>query len=119
MGHWWFVPLGFAVGSVGTLIGAGGGFILMPILLLLYPNESPERLTALSLAVVALNAISGTVAYMRMHRVHYRAGGLFAAAALPGSFIGIWVNARVERHTFDLVMGASLLVLAAYLYTLR
>jgi hypothetical protein len=48
------LPLGFAVGAYGTLIGAGGGFVLVPILLLLYPNESPEIITSISLAVVFL-----------------------------------------------------------------
>ncbi len=48
----WLVPLGFLVGAYGTLIGAGGGFVLMPILLILYPAETPELLTSISLAVV-------------------------------------------------------------------
>jgi uncharacterized protein len=30
------VGLGFFIGTFGTLIGAGGGFILMPLLLLMY-----------------------------------------------------------------------------------
>jgi uncharacterized protein len=30
----WLMPIGFVIGVVGTLIGAGGGFILTPILLL-------------------------------------------------------------------------------------
>jgi uncharacterized membrane protein YfcA len=47
----WLVPLGFVVGAYGTLIGAGGGFVLMPVLLLLFPAESPEVLAAISLAV--------------------------------------------------------------------
>ena len=29
----WFVPLGFVLGAYGTLVGAGGAFILVPILL--------------------------------------------------------------------------------------
>lgn len=33
------VLIGFAVGTFGTVVGAGGGFILTPILLLLYPHE--------------------------------------------------------------------------------
>ena len=41
---WWLVPLGFVVGAYGTLIGAGGGFVLVPILALLYPADSPETL---------------------------------------------------------------------------
>ena len=37
------------------LIGAGGGFLLMPLLLLIYPNEHQRTLTAIALAVVFLN----------------------------------------------------------------
>ena len=32
------LALGLGVGAYGTLIGAGGGFVLMPVLLLLYPQ---------------------------------------------------------------------------------
>ena len=45
----WLVPVGFLVGAYGTLIGAGGGFVLVPFLLLLYPAENPEVITSISL----------------------------------------------------------------------
>jgi uncharacterized membrane protein YfcA len=54
------IALGFGTGLYGTLIGAGGGFVLMPVLLLLYPAEGPEILTSISLAVVFFNALSGS-----------------------------------------------------------
>ncbi len=38
--------LGLVVGAYGTIIGAGGGFILVPVLLILYPDYQPEQLTA-------------------------------------------------------------------------
>ena len=44
--------LGVGIGCYGTLIGAGGGFVLMPVLLLLYPEQSANLLTSISLAVV-------------------------------------------------------------------
>jgi uncharacterized protein len=37
------VVLGFGVGAFGTLVGAGGGFILTPILLLLYHTIRRRR----------------------------------------------------------------------------
>src|SRR6185295_19952217 len=58
---WWellLVPLGFAVGTYGTLVGAGGGFVLVPALLIIYPDESPSSITSISLAVVFFNALS-------------------------------------------------------------
>jgi uncharacterized protein len=76
--------IGLGVGAFGTLIGAGGGFILTPILLLLYPHDSAQTLTAISLAAVFFNAASGTTAYARQRRIDYRNGVVFALATLPG-----------------------------------
>ena len=70
--------LGFGVGVFGTLVGAGGGFILTPILLLVYPQSTPALLTAISLIVVFFNAGSGSLAYARQRRIDYRSGGVFA-----------------------------------------
>lgn len=110
-----YLPLGFAIGALGTLIGAGGGFILMPILLMLFPAENPEKLTAVSLAVVFLNAFSGTVAYLKMKRVQVKAGLWFAAAALPGAILGVWVNAFIPRQYFAMILGGGLIAGALYL----
>ena len=76
--------LGLIVGAFGTLIGAGGGFLLVPVLLILYPHLEPEVVTAISLAVVFLNATSGSVAYGRMQKIDYRTGWIFAAAGSTG-----------------------------------
>ncbi|HMS60470.1 MAG TPA: TSUP family transporter, partial [Tepidiformaceae bacterium] len=72
------VPLGVAVGAFGTLVGAGGGFVLVPVLLLLYPDRDPETITSMSLFVVWANATSGTLAYVRQRRVDYFSGIWFA-----------------------------------------
>jgi uncharacterized membrane protein YfcA len=82
----WLLPLGILIGVFGTLIGAGGGFILVPILLLLYPDEQTELITSISLAVVFFNALSGTWAYSRMGRIDYKSGIMFAAATIPERF---------------------------------
>jgi uncharacterized membrane protein YfcA len=86
--YFWLIPLGFVIGAYGTLIGAGGGFVLVPILLLLYPNESPEIITCISLAVVFFNALSGSLAYSRMRRIDYKSGLLFSLATIPGAILG-------------------------------
>ena len=74
--HWiaflLLVCLGLGVGFFGTLIGAGGGFILVPVLLLLYPSLRPEVVTSISLGVVLFNASSGSIAYASMKRIDYR-----------------------------------------------
>ena len=109
--------LGFAVGAFGTLVGAGGGFILTPVLLLLYPHSTPGLITAISLLVVFFNASSGTAAYARQRRVDYRSGLIFAACTLPGSIAGVILAGKISRPTFDVIMGVALVVLAMWLLT--
>ncbi|HUE26924.1 MAG TPA: sulfite exporter TauE/SafE family protein [Solirubrobacteraceae bacterium] len=107
--------LGFGVGVFGTLVGAGGGFILTPVLLLVYPNSSPALVTAISLVVVFFNAGSGSIAYARQRRIDYRSGVVFALCTLPGSVLGVIVADQVSRPGFDVVMGIVLVALAAWL----
>lgn len=114
---WWellLIPLGFAVGAYGTLVGAGGGFVLVPVLLLIYPEEQPASVTSISLAVVFFNAVSGSIAYARQRRIDYRSGFLFAAAGLPGAIGGAFLVDAVPRRAFDALFGAVLLCIAIY-----
>jgi hypothetical protein len=108
------IPLGFAVGTFGTLVGAGGGFVLVPVLLLLYPHEDAASLTSISLTVVFFNAASGSIAYARLRRIDYFTGLIFAAAATPGAIAGAYLVGAVPRQTFDVLFGGILLLLAAY-----
>jgi uncharacterized protein len=107
-----FIALGFGVGAYGTLIGAGGGFILMPLLLLMHPQENPDRLTAISLAVVFANALSGSAAYARMKRIDYRSGLMFAAAATPGAIAGALQTSWVSRDRFDIIFSVVIIIVA-------
>src|SRR5580765_6481849 len=100
--------LGVAVGTLGTLIGAGGGFVLVPVLLFLHPNEPAANLTALSLAVVFANSLSGSIAYGRQGRVDVRSALLFSLAGLPGSVIGAWLTHAIDRRLFDPLLGLTL-----------
>ncbi|MDA8166035.1 MAG: sulfite exporter TauE/SafE family protein [Desulfobacteraceae bacterium] len=112
----WLLPLGFLIGAFGTLIGAGGGFVLMPLLLLFYSDQRPEILTSISLAVTFFNALSGSAAYARMRRIDYRSGLMFAAATIPGAVFGALHTASVHRRVFDLIFGVVLLAVSVYLF---
>jgi uncharacterized membrane protein YfcA len=111
----WLIPVGVLVGTFGTLIGAGGGFILAPVLLLAYPDERPEIITSISLAVVFFNAFSGSVAYARMRRIDYRSGVLFALATVPGAVVGALTTTYLPRRAFDLLFGMCMILAAFFL----
>ncbi|MFC2043804.1 sulfite exporter TauE/SafE family protein [Chloroflexota bacterium] len=107
--------IGFFVGAFGTLIGSAGGFLLVPILLLLYPEETPATITSITLSVAFFNALSGSIAYGRLKRIDYRSGLMFSLASVLGAIIGASVTAFLSRGIFQLLFGAVLIVVAIYL----
>lgn len=111
----WLIPLGFLVGTFGTLIGAGGGFILVPVLLLVYPDKSPETITSISLAVVFFNALSGSAAYHEMKRIDYKSGIWFAIATIPGSILGSLTTTIIPRRLFDGIFGFIMVAVSIFL----
>jgi uncharacterized membrane protein YfcA len=104
--------LGLVIGAYGTVVGAGGGFILVPVLLLLYPELDPDQLTAISLGVVFLNAVSGSVAYARQKRIDYLTALLFAGSSAPAVVGGAILIEHVPVRLFTGLFGIMLLVLA-------
>ena len=111
--------LGFVVGAFGTLVGAGGGFILTPVLLILYPSLSAATITSISLVVVFFNALSGSIAYARLRRIDYRSGLRFALAGIPGSVLGALAVRSVPIRLFDAIMAAVLVAAAISVIRLK
>jgi uncharacterized membrane protein YfcA len=110
------VAIGFCVATLGTLIGVGGGFILVPLLLYLYPEAPHVWVAGVSLWLVTFNAGSGSVAYFFQGKVHLRAGILFILAGVPGSILGIFIEHHVTRAYFELIFGGVMMVYAIYLF---
>jgi uncharacterized protein len=115
----WYIPIGFLVGTYGTIIGAGGGFILVPLLMLLFPQDAPSMVTAASLAIIFVNSTSGTVAYALQKRVSYKTGVLFAAATIPGALIGSWLTGFIPKRLFGAIFGCLLIGVAVFLSLTR
>jgi hypothetical protein len=112
----WLLLLGLGVGTLGTLIGAGGGFILMPILLLTRPDEKAVTLTAISLAVVCSNAMSGSYWYARMKRVDFKSGLLFLLTGIPGAAAGAYVVRFIPREPFNVAFSLFLIAGGIYIF---
>ncbi len=106
-----FLAIGLGIGLLGTLVGAGGGFILTPLLLLLFTDQPSEVIAATSLSVVCLNALSGSIAYYRMGRIDIKTSAIFALAGAPWVVIGVYATSEVARGPFDALLGLALLAL--------
>jgi len=109
------LALGVVAGTYGTIVGAGGGFVIIPALLLIYPDETPAVVTSISLAVVLFNAASGSAAYARLRRIDYRTGVAFALATVPGAVAGALATQIVPRRVFDALFGVVLISVSTYI----
>lgn len=108
------VLFGAFVGTYGTVVGAGGGFLIVPMLLLVY-NVSPQHAVGTSLSVVFLNAVSGTISYARRKRIDYRTAILFALLTLPGAVLGAYLTTYLTGPIFQGIFGVILIAIAGFL----
>jgi uncharacterized membrane protein YfcA len=111
-----FVLIGFFVSIYGSLVGAGGGFVIVPILLLFFANDfSTQQAAGTSLLVVLFNGLSATYAFAKQRRIDYATGVRFAAATVPSAFIGGQVAEYFDSAAFKATFGFLLIVVAIFL----
>lgn len=111
---WWLLLFtGFAIGCYGTIVGIGGGPIILPLLVFFYGWEN-ELLVATSLFIVFLNASSGCAGYAMQKRIDYKGGLKFTLAAMPGALISSFTHHLINLSFFNIIFGIFLIFLAVY-----
>ncbi|HEX2172560.1 MAG TPA: sulfite exporter TauE/SafE family protein [Dehalococcoidia bacterium] len=110
------VVFGVAVGTYGALVGAGGGFLIVPMLLLVFGDAfTAQQAVGTSLLTVFLNGASGALSYARLGRIDYRTGWRFALVSVPGSIAGAYLAQFMTSRAFVIAFGALLVVLAVFM----
>ncbi len=111
-----YILIGCAVATLGTLIGAGGGIIFVPLFMYMFPDWSPTTIIGTSLFIVMCNAISGSVAYVKQKKILYKAAIIFSLATFPGSIIGaLWSN-YFNGASFRFYFGLVLFVVSILIF---
>jgi uncharacterized membrane protein YfcA len=95
----------------GSMVGLGGGFVLVPILRLFF-GFSPADAAGTSLVLIVANSASGAFTYLLQRRVHLKIGLLIAAGGLPGSILGAVLSLRISPRLFDTILAALLIAVA-------
>ncbi|MFB5661940.1 sulfite exporter TauE/SafE family protein [Alteribacillus sp. HJP-4] len=108
------IILGFASSMYGSLIGAGGGFLFVPVLLMFY-NISPENAAGTGLAIVFLNAAAGLPLFLKKRRVSLRTGSFVGIGAFPGTFAGAWLVSMSSDALFNILFACLLTGLGTFL----
>jgi uncharacterized membrane protein YfcA len=110
---------GLVVGGVTGLVGAGGGFLVTPALVLFGGLPMPIAVGT-SLAVIAMKSLAGLAGYLGHVRIDLSLASVVTLAAVGGSLVGARLSSRISaaslRRGFALfVIAMALFVLAAQL----
>jgi uncharacterized membrane protein YfcA len=105
---------GSFVGVVTGLIGAGGGFLIVPALVLL--GGMPMRVAvATSLLVIALKSFAGLAGHVGQVTIDWRLAALVASAAVAGSVVGSLLSARIAQDALKRVFAWFVIAMAVFL----
>lgn len=107
---------GFVVGAVTGLVGAGGGFLVVPALVLLGGLTMPAAVGT-SLLVITMKSAAGLGGYLTTVNLDWALVGGITAVAVAGSFLGAALTGKVPeaalRRIFGFfVLGMGVLVLS-------
>lgn len=99
------------VGFAAGFVGAGGGFLLVPLLVVVV--GVPMRVTiGSSLGITALAATAGFVGKLVTHQIPFLPALTVVLGAIPGAQLGAMVSRRVSTRHLKLVLSITI-VLAA------
>jgi len=110
----WLVPLGFVAGVLGSMIGLGGGIIVVPILT--FFGFSPTLAASNSLFAAFSNSVASTISYSRQRRIEYSLGLKLGLLTVPGTIIGAYVSSDVGPEIFKILFGFVLIASAVYIF---
>jgi hypothetical protein len=105
------VSLGFAAGIAGGLLGAGGGVLFVPALVL-FAGQSQLGAEATSLVAIALVSLVGTWRQRRYGNVRLRDGLLVGILSPLGVLVGVALANAVSERALELSFAAVQLLFA-------
>ncbi|MBS3923227.1 MAG: sulfite exporter TauE/SafE family protein [Nitrosarchaeum sp.] len=110
----WLIPLGFAAGILGSMIGLGGGIIVVPVLT--FFGFPPTLAASNSLFAAFSNAVASTFSYSRQKRIEYSLGLKLGLLTIPGTVLGAYISSDVTPSIFKILFGLVLVSSAVYIF---
>lgn len=105
---------GIGVGVLTGFVGVGGGFLIVPALVLL-SGLSMKRAVGTSLSIVSVKSFAGFAGYAGAVAVDYRTMAIFTAIAIAGSFAGGMIGHRLPAAHLKKAFGVFLVLVASYI----
>ncbi len=101
------------IGLLTGLLGAGGGFLIVPMLILL-KNHCMRRATGTSLLIITINSLFGFLGDVDT-ATNWQLVLLFSAIAIIGMFIGLKISENIEGAKLKKIFGVMVLLMGFYI----
>lgn len=117
---WWvLIAIGFGLGLTTGLVGIGGGFLIVPALVLL-AGVPMKNAVGTSLALIVVNCAVGFAKYQVTlakvgERVDWNTIIVFAFLGMLGSIAGAAIGARINQRVLRRVFAAFLVAMAVFI----
>lgn len=108
------ISQGLLVGIITGLIGAGGGFLIVPALVMLI-GLPMKRAVATSLIIIAMNSILGFLSTMKMVAHDWTFLTIFTSLSVVGIFVGIGVATKIDGRKLKPIFGWIVLVMGLFI----
>ncbi len=103
--------IGFLAALMGSMLGLGGGFVLVPMLTLL--GTPMHEAVGTSLTAIVFNSAMATYTYSRKGLTRFKLGLTLELATVPGAILGSLIALSIDEKTLKIIF-AVFLVFVAY-----
>lgn len=110
---------GFVVGSVTGLVGVGGGFLIIPALVLL-GGLSMRLAVGTSLVIIAIKSFAGFIGYLPVLEslglsIDWFIIGMFSVIGVIGGWIGHKISSRINQAQLKKGFAVFLILMGAFI----
>lgn len=110
------LPVGACIGVITGLVGAGGGFLIIPALVLL-AGLPMKKAVGTSLLIIATNSLIGFWGDMHANqRINYSFIGLIAGISVAGIFLGSYLSQFIDGSKLKRSFGWFVLLMGVYIF---
>ncbi|OIJ18847.1 hypothetical protein BKP45_15060 [Anaerobacillus alkalidiazotrophicus] len=110
--------IGLVAGTLGSLMGLGGGIIVVPTLMIfsgyvsILAGVTPQVAVGTSLLIMIFTGLSSTLAYVKQKTVDLKSGWLFFAGSGPGALLGVYFNNGIDPRVFLIFFGSFIIFIS-------
>ncbi|MCE4955797.1 sulfite exporter TauE/SafE family protein [Macrococcoides caseolyticum] len=115
------ILLGLFSSIVGSIVGIGGGIIIVPALIYLgmdlgiINHITPQTAIGTSTVILISTGLSASIGYIKHKQADLKNAVIFMVGIIPGALVGAHLSQYLTLHRFNLYFGIFLIIMSTVL----